>query len=115
MYHDLRRNFWWPGMKKDIAKFILECLICQQVKTSTSKAVLQSNLIPKWKWEYVTMDFVHGFPKSKRGLDNLGDRRSIDQVNTFSTYTQHHQFGETCRDLPQRDSETSQSPSVNQF
>ena len=22
MYHDLRRQFWWPGMKKDVALFV---------------------------------------------------------------------------------------------
>ena len=32
MYQDLRGNFWWSGMKKDIAKFISRCLICQQIK-----------------------------------------------------------------------------------
>ncbi|XP_073279514.1 uncharacterized protein [Primulina huaijiensis] len=32
MYQDLRRLFWWLGMKKDIALYISECLTCQQVK-----------------------------------------------------------------------------------
>ena len=26
MYHDLRRQFWWPGMKKDVALFVSRCL-----------------------------------------------------------------------------------------
>ena len=29
MYRDLRQFYWWPGMKKDIADFVLRCLICQ--------------------------------------------------------------------------------------
>ena len=32
MYRDLRRQFWWPGMKKDLALFVSRCLTCQQVK-----------------------------------------------------------------------------------
>ena len=32
MYHDLRRQFWWHGMKRDVASFISKCLTCQQVK-----------------------------------------------------------------------------------
>lgn len=28
MYQDLRKLFWWPGMKKEIAEFVYSCLIC---------------------------------------------------------------------------------------
>jgi len=23
MYHDLKKSFWWPGMKKDVVKHVL--------------------------------------------------------------------------------------------
>ncbi|CAA0837884.1 Unknown protein, partial [Striga hermonthica] len=26
MYHDLKRSFWWRGMKKDVADFVRKCL-----------------------------------------------------------------------------------------
>ena len=32
MYQDLKNNYWWKGMKKDIAKYVSKCLTCQQVK-----------------------------------------------------------------------------------
>ena len=32
MYRDLKQNYWWPGMKRDIARFVAQCLVCQQVK-----------------------------------------------------------------------------------
>nr|GEV62472.1 reverse transcriptase domain-containing protein [Tanacetum cinerariifolium] len=32
MYYDLRDRYWWPGMKKDVAEYISECLTCLKVK-----------------------------------------------------------------------------------
>jgi hypothetical protein len=32
MYQDLERDYWWPGMKTDIAKFVARCIVCQQIK-----------------------------------------------------------------------------------
>ena len=32
MYQDIKRMYWWPGMKRDVASFIAKCLTCQHVK-----------------------------------------------------------------------------------
>ena len=32
MYKDLKHNYWWSGIKRDIAQFVAQCLVCQQVK-----------------------------------------------------------------------------------
>ena len=32
LYHDLRRQYYWSGMKKHVGDFVRQCLICQQVK-----------------------------------------------------------------------------------
>ena len=37
IYQDLKQNFWWQGMKKDVAEFVAKCLICQQVKAENQK------------------------------------------------------------------------------
>ena len=29
MYKNLKKNYWWPGMKKDIVEFVKKCLTCQ--------------------------------------------------------------------------------------
>jgi hypothetical protein len=32
MYRDVKGSYWWNNMKRDIAKFVEQCLTCQQVK-----------------------------------------------------------------------------------
>ena len=73
MYKDLRQNYWWSGMKRDIAQFVAQCLVCQQVKAEHQRPVgsLQPLAIPEWKWEHITMDFVIGLPRT------LGDNNAI--------------------------------------
>ena len=73
MYRDLKRSYWWNGMKKDIADFIARCLVCQQVKAEHQRLVglLQRIPIPEWKWDHITMDFVVGLPRTRRGHDAI--------------------------------------------
>ncbi|KAA3487528.1 DNA/RNA polymerases superfamily protein [Gossypium australe] len=62
MYNDLKQLYWWHGMKQDISDFVSKSLICQQVKAKhqVPSSLLQSIMIPEWKWERITMDFVSG-------------------------------------------------------
>ncbi|KAI3802400.1 hypothetical protein L1987_30532 [Smallanthus sonchifolius] len=73
MYRDLRQNFWWNGMKEDVAKYVGQCLTCQQVKIEHQRAsgLLQSLDIPVWKWDDVSMDFVTGLPKTLKKNDAI--------------------------------------------
>ncbi|XP_061993553.1 uncharacterized protein LOC133711444 [Rosa rugosa] len=36
MYRDLRRQFWWNRMKRDVAEYVLQCLTCQQKAMGTT-------------------------------------------------------------------------------
>jgi len=51
MYHDLKRLFWWPGMKKDIVEFVYACLVCQKSKIEHQKpsGLMQLLFVPEWK------------------------------------------------------------------
>src|SRR5215813_14594771 len=73
MYRDLRQFYWWPSMKKDIADYVLRCLICQQVKAEHQhpSGTLQSLEILEWKWDMIAMDFVVGLPRTARGYDSI--------------------------------------------
>ena len=39
MYHDLKKLFWWSGLKRDVAQFVYTCLICQKSKVEHQKPV----------------------------------------------------------------------------
>ena len=73
MYRTIKENFWWSGMKRDIAEFVSRCLVCQQVKAEHRKppGTLQPLPIPEWKWEHITMDFVVGLPRTRAGFDAI--------------------------------------------
>ena len=46
MYQDPKQNFWWTRMKREIAKYVSECDVCQRVKASHLKVAGLSNLYP---------------------------------------------------------------------
>ncbi|XP_070009089.1 uncharacterized protein [Nicotiana sylvestris] len=70
MYCDLRLHYWWRRMKKDIVEYVARCLSCQQVKYEHQRSggLLQQMIIPKWKCERITMDFIVGLPWTLRSL-----------------------------------------------
>ena len=64
MFHDLRRQYYWSGIKKHVGEFVHRCLKCQQLKAKHQRpaGLLQPLEVAKWKWEHITMDFVTHFP-----------------------------------------------------
>jgi hypothetical protein len=64
----VRKQYFWPGMKKEIVDYIARCLECQQVKEEHKHptGLLQPLSIPEWKWEVINMEFITGFPKTVR-------------------------------------------------
>jgi hypothetical protein len=73
MYQDLKEQFWWHGMKREIAFYVARCDICQRVKAEHQRpaGLLQPLKVPMWKWEEVGMDFITGLPRSNRGHDSI--------------------------------------------
>ena len=73
MYQTLREHYWWRGKKKDVVEFVSRCPICQQVKVGHQRpaGLLQSLLIPQWKWERITKDFVVGLSRCQSGYNAI--------------------------------------------
>jgi len=60
-------------MKREIAKYVSECDVCQRVKAShlRSSSTLQPLPIPSWKWENISMDFIVGLPNTSQKHDSI--------------------------------------------
>ncbi|GKB01541.1 putative reverse transcriptase domain-containing protein [Tanacetum coccineum] len=73
MYQDLKKPYWGPNMKAEIATYVSKCLTCAKVKVEHQKpsGLLQQPEIPEWKWEKITMDFVTGLPRTLSGYDSI--------------------------------------------
>ncbi|GJY81365.1 putative reverse transcriptase domain-containing protein [Tanacetum coccineum] len=73
MYQDLKKLYWWPNMKAEIATYVRKCMTCAKVKVEYQKpsGLLVQPKIPEWKWENITMDFVTKLPKTASGQDMI--------------------------------------------
>nr|GFC16650.1 putative reverse transcriptase domain-containing protein [Tanacetum cinerariifolium] len=73
MYQDMKKLYWWPSMKADIATYVHKCLTCDKVKDEHQRpsGLLVQPKIHVWKWDNITMDFVTKLPKSPQGYDTI--------------------------------------------
>ncbi|GJX16242.1 putative reverse transcriptase domain-containing protein [Tanacetum coccineum] len=73
MYQDMKKLYWWPNMKADIATYVSKCLTCAKVKAEHQRpsGLLVQPKIPEWKWDNITMDFVTKLPKTSQGYDTI--------------------------------------------
>nr|GFB32656.1 putative reverse transcriptase domain-containing protein [Tanacetum cinerariifolium] len=125
MYQDMKKLYWWPNMKADIATYVSKCLTCSKVKAEHQRpsGLLVQPKIPEWKWDNITMGFVTKLPKSSQGYDTiwrslqnaLGTRLDMStayhpKTNVeFSYYNSYHArikaapfealYGQKCRSL----------------
>ncbi|GJY83276.1 putative reverse transcriptase domain-containing protein [Tanacetum coccineum] len=73
MYQDIKKLYWWPNMKADIATYVSKCLTCARVKDEHQRpsGLLVQPEIPQWKFDNITMDFVTKLPKSSQDYDTI--------------------------------------------
>ena len=84
---DLRQLYYWMGMKRDIADFVARCLECQRVKAEHQHPAgrLQPNLIPSWKWDIISMDFIVRLPLTPCRQDAI--MVIVDQLTKVAHFT----------------------------
>jgi hypothetical protein len=73
MITTVKKFYYWPRMKKDIAEYITKCLECQQVKVEhrNPAGLLQPVQILEWKWEVISMDFIMILPRKTKQHDAI--------------------------------------------
>nr|GFC28224.1 putative reverse transcriptase domain-containing protein [Tanacetum cinerariifolium] len=73
MYQEIKKLYWWPNMKADIATYVSKCLTYVKVKAEHQKpsGLLVQPKIPEWKWDNITMDVIIKLHKSSQGYDTI--------------------------------------------
>ena len=58
------RNYWWPGVTRDVGKYVKGCNLCQRMKNRMEEPVgkLKLSKVPKKPWAYLTVDFITKLP-----------------------------------------------------
>jgi hypothetical protein len=68
----LAAHFVWPKMKHDMERYVSRYTTCNKVKSRLNPHGLYMPLpVPSVPWEDISMDFVLGLPKTKRGRDSI--------------------------------------------
>jgi len=58
------RNYWWPGVTKDVGKYMDGCDMCQRMKDRMEALAgkLMANEVPEKVWTHLTVDFITRLP-----------------------------------------------------
>ncbi|XP_073037004.1 uncharacterized protein [Primulina eburnea] len=68
----LHEHFYWPHMKRDVERVCEKCITCRQAKSRTQPHGLYTPLpVPSEPWVDISMDFVLGLPRTKKGRDSI--------------------------------------------
>ena len=68
----LANHFFWPQMRRDVQRFVSRCTTCQKAKSHLNPHGLYMPLpVPSIPWADISMDFVLGLPRTKRGRDSV--------------------------------------------
>jgi len=58
------RNYWWPGVTRNVGKYVEGCDLCQRMKNRTEELAGKMKLseVPKKPWSHLTVDFITKLP-----------------------------------------------------
>jgi len=58
------RNYWWPGVTRDVGKYVKGCDLCQRMKNRMEELTgkLKLSKVPKKPWSHLIVDFITKLP-----------------------------------------------------
>ena len=61
------RNYWWPGVTKEVKRYVEGCDQCQRMKNRAEMPAgkLKPNQVPERPWQHISVDFITKLPVSK--------------------------------------------------
>ena len=66
----LNEHFFWPKMRRDVERIYSMCITCRKAKSRVMPHGLYTP-VPSAHWVDISMDFVLGLHRSKRGKDSI--------------------------------------------
>ena len=68
----LKRNYWLPGLKEDVKRYVQDCFKCQQNKVLHQRKAgkLHPLEIPQGLWQEISIDIIGPLPTSN-GMDAI--------------------------------------------
>jgi transposase InsO family protein len=97
----IRRKYFWPGLRRDIKKYVHGCDICQRTKALKHKPYgeLQPLPLPLRPWKDISMDFITGLPPC-----NAGRRKAYDAILVVvDRYTKMAKYTPVCKTIDAAD------------
>jgi hypothetical protein len=68
----LAAHFFWPKMRRDVECYMSRCTTCNKAKSQINPHGLYVPLpVPSVPWEDISMDFILGLPRTKRGRHTI--------------------------------------------
>ena len=68
----LTDHFYWPKMRRDVDRFVKCCITCNKAKSKLKPHSSYTPLpAPTTPWEDISMAFVLGLPRTRRGHDSI--------------------------------------------
>ena len=58
------RNYWWPGVTREVGRYVEGYDLCQRMKNRTKEVVgkLKLGEVPEKPWTYISVDFITKLP-----------------------------------------------------
>jgi len=98
----IKKNYWWPGLKEDIKKYIQGCFKCQQNKVQHQKksGELYPLEILQGLWQEISIDIIGPLSRSN-GMDGCdsGHCRPVHEDDLTKGDNNEHIIRRNCQNL----------------